>query len=112
MFIFDISSPLILLAILIATVLLIFLAQEIKRSAVAGVPLVAFLILIVVHVTQLLILPEGNAEAVTTLARCIMIDFLFIFISFFAYLWADELECKKKGKKSISDGLKLLWKQV
>ena len=37
MFIFDISNPLTLLLMLAATVLLIFLAQEVKKSMIGAV---------------------------------------------------------------------------
>ena len=43
MFIFDLSNPLTLLLVVLATALLIFLGQEIKRSSVAVVPLISFL---------------------------------------------------------------------
>lgn len=112
MFVFDIANPWVLLSLLAATILLIFLAQEVKKSYIAGIPLVAFLILLVVHVTQLVILPEEYKNLVGTLSRCLAIDFVFILITFFAYLWVDELESKKTGKKSINDSLKWLWKKV
>ena len=37
MFVFDISNPLTLLLMLVATVLLIFLAQEIKKSYIGAI---------------------------------------------------------------------------
>lgn len=42
MFIFDLTNPLTLLLVVLATALLIFLGQEIKRSSVAVVPLISF----------------------------------------------------------------------
>ena len=47
MFVFDISNPLTLILMLAATVLLIFLAQEIKKSYVSAIPLFAYLIIVV-----------------------------------------------------------------
>ena len=52
MFIFDLTNPLTLLLVVLATALLIFLGQEIKRSSVAVVPLISFLALLIVHVVQ------------------------------------------------------------
>ena len=73
MLIFDISNPLTLLLMLAVTVLLIFLAQEVKKSMiVAGV----------------------------------------LFVSFFSYLWVDDIETKKLGKKSLDDSLDWFWKKV
>ena len=44
MFIFDISNPLTLLLMLAATVLLIFLSQEVKKSLIGAVVLFIYLI--------------------------------------------------------------------
>ena len=42
MFIFDISNPLTLILMLAATVLMIFLSQEIKKSMIGAVTLFAY----------------------------------------------------------------------
>ena len=112
MFIFDISNPLTLLLMLAATVLLIFLAQEIKKSAVAAVVLFAYLLLLIVHVAQVATLSEEFRYMLSTLSRCVVIDFIFVFISFFSYLWVDDMETKKLGKKSFDNSLDWFWKKV
>ena len=112
MYIFNISDPLILMLMVMATALLIFLAQEIKKSYITGGILVAYLLIIVVHVAQLITLPAEYGHLVNTLTRCIVVDLIFIFISFFAYLWVDDLEAKKLGKKSLSNSLNWFWKKV
>lgn len=112
MFVLDISSPLTLLLMLAATVLLVFLAQEVRKSYIAGFPLFAYLILVVIHVAQLVTLPEAYGYLTDTFLRCIAIDFIFIFISFFAYLWVDDIEAKKLGRKSIDNSLDWFWKKI
>ena len=112
MFIFDISNVLNLLLMLAATILLIFLAQEIKKSYITGIVLFAYLIILIVHVAQMLLLPEEYRDMLPVLIRCVVIDFVFIFISFFAYLWVDDLEAKKMEKKSLDNSLDWLWKNV
>lgn len=112
MFYFDISNPLTLLLMLLATVLLIFLAQEIKKSMIGAVVLFVYLILLIVHVAQLATLPEEYRYLLSTLTRCVVIDFVFVFISFFAYLWIDDIETKATGKKSIDNSLDWFWKKV
>ncbi len=112
MFLFDISNPLTLLLMLAVTVLLIFLAKEINRSAVSGIVLFGYLILLVVHVAQLSTLSEEYRYMVSTLTRCLAIDFVFVLISFFAYLWVDDVEAKVKGKKSYNNSLDWFWKKV
>ena len=112
MFIFDISNPLTLILMLAATVLLIFLAQEIKKSYVAAIMLFAYLIILVVHVAQIATLSEEFRYMITTLSRCIAIDFVFVLITFFSYLWVDDIEAKVSGKKSIDSSLDWFWKKV
>ena len=112
MFIFDISNPLTLILMLAATVLLIFLAQEIKKSYITALPLFAYLILLIVHVAQLMTLPEEYRYLIATLSRCLAIDFVFILITFFSYLWVDDIEAKKLGKKSIDNSIDWFWKKV
>lgn len=112
MFIFDISNVLNLLLMLAATILLIFLAQELKKSYIAGIVLFAYLIILVIHVAQLITLSQEYIDMLPVLARCVAIDFVFIFISFFAYLWVDDIEAKKMEKKSIDNSLDWLWRNV
>ena len=112
MFIFDISNILNLLLMLAATILLIFLAQELKKSYIAGIVLFAYLIILIMHVAQLVTLPDQYRDMLSVLTRCVAIDFVFVFISFFAYLWVDDIEAKKMEKKSLDNSLDWLWKNV
>ena len=112
MFIFDISNPLTLILMLAATVLLIFLAQEVKKSYINAIALFAYLLILVIHVAQIATLSEEFRYMITTLSRCIAIDFIFVLISFFSYLWVDDIEAKANGKKSIDNSLDWFWKKV
>ena len=111
-FFFNISSPLTLFLITIATALLIFLGQEIKKSTVAIIPLIAFLVLLVIHVTQVSTLDKELYYLSSTIYKCIALDFVFIFITFFSYLWVDDLEAKKNNVKSIDNSLDWFWKEI
>lgn len=112
MFLFDISNPLTLILMLAVTVLLIFLSQEVKKSYISAIMLFAYLIILIVHVAQIATLSEEFRYMVTTISRCIAIDFVFVLITFFAYLWTDDIETKVKGKKSIDDSLNWFWKKI
>ncbi len=112
MIILNMSHPVILLLMLCATVLLIFLAQEIKKSFVAAILLFGYLTILSIHVFQLSTISEELNMFVPTLQKCIIIDFVFVLISFFSYLWVDDIEAKAKGKKVISNSLNWLWKKV
>lgn len=112
MFVFDISNPLTLILMLAATVLLIFLSQEIKKSYTTAITLFIYLVILIVHVTQIATLSEEFRYMITTLSRCIAIDFVFVLITFFSYLWVDDIEAKARGKKSIDNSLDWFWKKV
>ena len=112
MFVFDISNPLTLILMLAITVLLIFLAQEIKKSYIGAILLFAYLVILIIHVAQIATLSEEFRYMLTTLSRCIAIDFVFDLITFFSYLWVDDIEAKAEGKKSIDNSLDWFWRKV
>ncbi len=113
MFLFDISNGLTLVLMLAATVLLIFLSQEEKKSFISAIALVGFIAILVMHVAQVATLGEEfRAAALPVLTRCIAIDFVFVLITFFSYLWVDDIEAKATGKKSIGNSLDWFWKKV
>lgn len=112
MFVFDLTNPLTLLLVVMATALLIFLGQEIKRSSVAIIPLIAFLGLLVIHVVQVSSLGSEYAYLASTVYKCIALDFLFILVTFFSYLWVDDLEAKKNNIKSIDHSLDWFWEEI
>ena len=112
MFVFNIANPMTLLLMLIVTGLLIFLAQEIKKSLIGAGVLFAYLVLLIIHVVQLITLSEEFKYMSTTLSRCLIIDFIFVLITFFAYLWVDDMEAKQFGKKSYDNSLDWFWKKV
>lgn len=113
MFLFDISNGLTLILMLAATVLLIFLSQEEKKSFISGIALVGYLIILIMHTAQAATLGEElRTTALPILTRCIAIDFVFVLITFFSYLWVDDIEAKASGKKSINNSLDWFWKKV
>ena len=112
MFIFDLTNPITLLLVVIATTLLVFLGQEIKRSSVAIIPLIAFLALLITHVVQVSTLSDDFTYLASTIYKCIAIDLIFVLVTFFSYLWVDDLEAKKNNIKSIDNSLDWFWKEI
>ena len=113
MFIFDLTNLLTLFLVLIATILLIYLSQEIKRSIVIAIPLFMFLIDLVIHTIQTLTLTPDYAYLFNKLCMNMAIDFVFLLLTFLAYLWADDVEAKQFNKKTInSKGIDWLFKQI
>lgn len=112
MFIFDMTNPLTLFLVLLATILFIYLAQEVKRGFVVAIPLFAFLISLIIHTIQVITLKEEFSYLYTKLCWNMTLDFVFVLLTFISYLWADEIETKTFKKKSIDNSLDWLWKKV
>lgn len=113
MFVVNISEPITLLLLTIATVLLIFLGKEVKKSYIPAFALFAYLILVVMHSLQLANLATEFYDVYyKLLVRCIAIDCIMIFISFFAYLWIDDIAAKFYKKKSIDNSLDWFWHKI
>lgn len=113
MFVINISEPITLLLLTLATVLLIFLGKEVKKSYIPAFALFAYLILVVVHSVQLGTLTEElYATYHSMLVNCVAIDCVMIFISFFAYLWIDDISSKFYKKKSIDNSLDWFWNKI
>jgi len=112
MYFFDITNPMTLILLVVASALLIFLAQEIKKSAVAAILLISYLVILIIHVAQLTTLSEEFSYLTQSLSRCVAVDFGFLLVSFFAYLWVDDIEAKTNNKKSINNSLDWFWKKI
>ena len=113
MFIIDVSNSLTLVLLLAATILLIFLGKEVKKPVIPAIMLGVFLILVVIHSIQFATIPEINYDLYrSTLLKCLTVDMVMIFISFFSYLWIDDIACKFYKKKNIDNSLDWFWKQV
>ena len=111
--IFDISDPIILLLLTLATVLLIFLGKELKKPVAPAIALGGFLVLVIIHTVQLATLSGEFYEMYhSVLLRCISIDCIMIFISFFAYLWIDDIAARFYKKKSFDNSLDWFWRDV
>ena len=92
MFVLNITQPITVLLLLMGTILLIFLGHELKKSYIAAIPLFAFLVLLIIHVTELVTLPVEYSNLSQMLVWSMVLDFAFIFITFMSYLWVDVLE--------------------
>ena len=113
MYIINVTSPLTLVLVLAVTVLLIFLGKEIKKPLPPAVGLAFFLVLVIMHSIQLATIPELNYEEIrSTLLGCLSVDLIMIFVTFFGYLWVDDISAKFYKKKSIDNSLDWFWNKV
>ena len=109
----NLTNPLTTGLLVIATALLIFLGKELKKPYVAALPLAFFLILVIMHSIQLANVPEVNYELQhSMILGSIAMDLIMIFVTFFGYLWIDDIACRFYKKKSIDNSLDWFWKQV
>ena len=109
----DLTNPVTTILLVMATALLIFLGREVKKPYIAALPLVFFLVLVLIHSIQLANIPEVNYELQRSLViGSIAVDLIMIFVTFFGYLWIDDLACRFYKKKSIDNSLDWFWKQV
>lgn len=113
MYIFDVTNSMTLVLLLAATVLLIFLGKEIKKPHAPAIALIFFLILVVIHSVQMTMIPEVNHDEIrSTLLGCLSVDLIMIFITFFGYLWVDDIAARFYKKKSIDNSLDWFWNKV
>ena len=110
--IIDLSNPFNVLIALVLFVLVVYLAKEIKRSNVTCIMLLVYLAIIVGHCIEFVLVKDPTGEIISTLAKCIAVDFVFIFLSFISYLWTDEIERKERKIKSIDNSLDWFWEKV
>ena len=108
--IIDISNPVTILLLLAVFVGVIFLGKSTKNSVLSIVMLAVFLGLLVYYVI-LLRKPE-LMDMRTVIVNCMSINFIFLFISFISYLWIDDIEAKKKNKKSVDNSLDWFWRET
>ena len=103
MFILDMTNPLTLILMVAVTIMLIFLARELKKSYISAIPLGIFIIIAIIHGAQLINLPEEFNNLSVKLMCCIGIDFILIGITLFGYIWTDDVESKKKSAKDTEN---------
>lgn len=108
----NFTNPVTLLLALILFILLLFLGKETHKSGILAVMLFVFLLLLICHSIELMVIPEITTETYHSLTISIAVDFVFIFLSFMSYLWIDDIQAKVEKKKSIDDSLNWFWAKV
>ncbi len=110
MYIVNLTEPYVIVMALLITVLFIILGKEFKKSWLPAICLILFLILILTHVFQTVVLTDTYYKIIAT--QSLGTDAIMIFLSYIAYLWVDDIEAKEKNKKSIDNSLDWFWKKV
>lgn len=108
----DLTSPLTLVLCLAAIVCAIFLGYEVKRALAPALALILCVALLIMHATQLFAFGDFFADYKSILATSMIFDFIFILITYLAYLWIDDVEAKARNKKSIDNSLDWFWNKI
>lgn len=101
-----------MLLTLVAFLLALVLSKETKKSGIIATMLSVFLIILVCHAVELGTISNITEEMHYAITRSILVDFVFIFLSFISYLWIDEIQAKVENIKSIDNSLDWFWKRV
>lgn len=110
MFLLDTTQPLTVILLLTATILLIFLGKEIKKPIIPALALMFFLVVLIGHAAQLAM--PSYEDFYVTIRYCIAFELVMVFITFFSYLWVDDISSKLLNKKNLDTSLDWFWKQV
>ena len=110
--IIDFTNPITVLLAVILFVLVLILGKETHKSAIPAVMLFVFLAILVGHALRLFTFNYTNEEIYKTITTSLVVDFVFIFLSFISYLWIDDVQAKVEKKKSIDDSLSWFWAKV
>ena len=107
----NLANPLVLFIALLLFVLVLWFAYQSKKSIITGIMLFAFISMLVLHTLEFSMgsLTQDGLSAAT---RSIVFDLVFIFLSFFSYLWIDDIEAKFKKKKVIDHSLDWFWSKI
>lgn len=101
-----------MLLTLVVFLLALVLSKETKKSGIIATMLSVFLIILVCHAVELGTISNITEEMHYAMTRSILVDFVFIFLSFISYLWIDEIQAKVENIKSIDNSLDWFWKRV
>lgn len=110
--IINFSNPFNVFVALVLFVLIVFISKEVKKSIFTCIMLLVFLTIIVGHCIEYVMIQDPTGIITSNLAKCITVDFVFIFLSFISYLWIDDIETKEKKLKSIDNSLDWFWKKA
>ena len=110
--IINFTNPITILLGLVLFVLVLILGKETHKSLIPAVMLFAFLGILVGHSIRLFTGANLAEEVYHTLTTSLIVDFVFIFLSFVSYLWIDDIQSKVEKKKSIDNSLDWFWAKV
>ncbi len=106
----NFSNPIAVLIAVVLFVLVLILARSLKKSYPTIIMLGVCVILLIAHTVEFVLF--ANTEYIKQIVYSITVDFIFVFMSFFSYLWVDDIESKEFKRKSIDNSLDWFWSKV
>ena len=113
--ILKLIAVIMLLIGVILFVLVSYLGKKMKKSWIIAIMLFVFIALLIYYAVFFLTLNQTVPDLATiqlTLIQTSGITLVFILISFFMYLWIDDIEAKMGKRKSIDNSMDWFWKNV
>lgn len=93
-------------------VLVIVFARKIENPILPGGLILLNLALLIYHTYVVNSLPVGLEDAISRTYIYIATDFLWLLISFLAYLWIDDISARKFNKKSYDNSISWFWDKL
>lgn len=113
--IINFTNPITLLIGVILFVLVSYLGKKTNKSWIVAIMLFVFIALLIYYAVYFLTLNQNIPELAAIQMALIQtsgITLVFILISFFMYLWIDDIESKMGKRKSIDNSMDWFWKNV
>lgn len=109
----NFSNPMTIGLITILVALLILLSRKIQKSYIMGIVLVTFLVITVGHTVSFFMIPNIEKSIEKMYVSSILMDLVFVFLSFISYIWMDDIQAKKENKKVVmKSGLDWFWSKL
>ncbi len=87
-------------------------AKKVEKPLFVAVLIILNLGLLIYHSYVLNSIPSEFADAISDIYLCIAMDFLWLLISFLAYLWIDDVTARKFNRKSYDNSLSWFWEKL
>lgn len=105
-------NPILIAFVTLAIVAVIAFAKKIEKPLLVAVLIIANLVLLIYHSYVLNTIPAELVNAISDIYLCIAMDFLWLLISFLAYLWIDDIVARKFNMKSYDNSLSWFWEKL
>ena len=104
---FNTANPIVIIFYTIVISSIIFLGRKTEKPI--------FLILLTAYILVILVIhTSGGITTKFTSSKYVSVvfDLIFLFLSFFGYLWIDDINAKNKNLKNYDSSLSWFWDEL